>query len=131
MSEVGREYRAQYKFMTNHAKIIQKFILYNVIPNSHLSNCIVEIFPLIYYILKDIKVDIARTMAWELRKVTLQGKGERETCLSFPGLIMDLIKDSDMRLPNVVHEKIRNPINDAFITRFIMGETKKDKGKGK
>jgi len=125
--EAGREYRAQYKFMTNHAKIIQKFILYNVIPNSHLSDCIVEICPLIYYILKGIKVDIARNIGWELRKVTLQGKGERETRLSFPGLIMGLIKDSGMRLPNDVHEKIRNPINDAFITRFIMGETKKGK----
>ncbi|KEH17142.1 hypothetical protein MTR_0039s0050 [Medicago truncatula] len=28
VSEAGREYRAQYKFMTNEAKFIQKFILY-------------------------------------------------------------------------------------------------------
>ncbi|KEH17016.1 hypothetical protein MTR_0053s0080 [Medicago truncatula] len=131
ISEAGREYWAQYKFMTNEAKIIQKFILYNVMPNSHLSDCVVEVCPLIYYILKGIKVDIARTIAWELRMVTLQGRGEREARLSFPGLIMGLIKDAGMRLPTSVHEKIRNPINDAFITRYIFGETKKDKGKGK
>jgi len=129
VSDAGREYRAQYKALTNHAKIIQKFILYNVIPNSHLSDYIVEICPLIYYILKGIKVDIARTIAWELRKVILQGKGERETRLSFPGLIMGLIKDSGIRLPNAIHEKIRNPINDAFISRYIMGETKTGKSK--
>ena len=63
VSDARREYRAQYKAMTNPAKIIQKFILYNVIPNSPLSDCIVEICPLIYYILKGIKVDIARTIA--------------------------------------------------------------------
>jgi hypothetical protein len=79
VSNVGREHRAQYKFMTNQAKIIQKFILYNVMPNSHLSDCVVEVCPLIYYILKGIKVDIARTIAWELKKVTLQGKSERES----------------------------------------------------
>jgi len=129
VSDAGREYRAQYKAMTNPAKIIQKFILYNVIPNSPLSDCIVEICPLIYYILKGIKVDIARTIAWELKKVTLQGKGERETRLSFPGLIMGLIKDFGMRQLNAVHEHIRNPINDAFITHYIMGEAKKGKGK--
>ena len=78
VSDAGREYRAQYKALTNPAKIIQKFLQYNVIPNSHLSDCVVEVCPLIYYILKGIKVDIARTIAWEL-KVTLQGKGERET----------------------------------------------------
>ena len=82
VSEAGREYRAQYKALTNPAKIIQKFLLHNVMPNSHLSDCVVEVCPLIYYILKGIKVDIARTIAWEMRKVTLQGKGERETPVS-------------------------------------------------
>jgi len=42
---------------------------------------------------------------------------------------MGLIKDSGMRLPNAVHEQIRNPINYAFISRYIMGETKKGKSK--
>jgi len=130
VSEAGREYRAQYKALTNPAKIIQKFLLHNVMPNSHLSDCVVEVCPLIYYILKGIKVDIARTIAWEMRKVTLQGKGERETRLSFPGLIMGLIKDSGMRLPNAVHEQIRNPINDAFISRYIMEEKKREKASG-
>jgi len=57
ISEAGKEHRAQYKFMTNPAKIIQKFIMYNVMPNNHLSDCTVDVSPLIYYILKGIKVD--------------------------------------------------------------------------
>jgi hypothetical protein len=130
-SDAGREHRAQYKFMTNPAKLIQKFILYNVMPNSHMSDCVTEVCPLNYYILKDIKVDITRTIAWEMKKVVLQGKTERESRLFFPGLILGLIKGSGMRLPTAVHEKIPNPINDAFIARHIMGETKKAKGKGK
>ena len=129
VSDAGREYRAQYKALTNPAKIIQKFLLHIVIPNNHLSDCVVEVCPLIYYILKGIKMDIAWTIAYEMKKVTLQGKGERETRLSFPGLIKGLIKDSGMRLPNAVHEQIRNPINDAFISRYIMGETKKGRSK--
>jgi len=83
VSDAGREYHAQYKALTNPAKIIQKFLLQNVIPDNHLSDCVLEVCPLIYYILKGIKVDTARTIAYELKKVTLQGKGERETRL-FP-----------------------------------------------
>jgi len=33
VSEAGREFRAQYRALTNPAKIIQKFLLYNVIPS--------------------------------------------------------------------------------------------------
>jgi len=112
VSEAGREYRAQYKALTNPAKIIQKFLLHNVMPNSHLSDCLVEVCPLIYYILKGIKVDIARTIAWEMRKVTLQGKGERETRLAFPGLIMGLIQDSGMSF-------LLRYMN-RFVTRLMM-----------
>ena len=125
ISDAGREYRAQYKFMTPPAKLVLKFILHNVKPNSHLSDCTVDVCPLIYYIIKGIKVDIARTIAWELKKVTLLGKGEPTTRLSFPGLIMGLIIDTRLRLPAAVHEVIKNPINDSHITRFIMGQTKK------
>jgi len=35
-----------------------------------------------------------------------------------------------MKLPSSVHEVIKNPIDDNHITRFIMGQTKKNKGKG-
>jgi hypothetical protein len=113
--------------MNNPAKVILKLILYNIRPNSHLSDCTVDVCKLIYYILKGIKVDIAKTIAWELRKVTLQGKGEATTRLSFLGLITGLIKDTKMKLLNAVHEFIKNPIDDAFISRYIMGETKKGK----
>jgi len=116
--------------MNNTLKIILKFILHNVKPNSHLSDCTIDVCPLIYYILTGIKVDIARTIAWELKLVTLQGKSEPSTRLSFPGLVMGLIRDNHMNMPSAVHEEIKNPINNDFITRFIMGKTKKgDKGK--
>lgn len=91
VSDAGREYRAQYKFINNTSKFILKFILHSVKPNSHLSDCIVDVCPLIYYIIKGIKVGIAHTIAWELKLVTLQGKGEPKTRLAFPGLIMGAV----------------------------------------
>jgi hypothetical protein len=128
-SGAGREHIAQYKKMTPPAKLMFRFILHNVKPNSHMLDCTIDVCPLIFYILKGIKVDIARTIAWQLRKVVLQGHGEPKTRLSFPGLIMGLIKDTHMRMPTDYHEIIKNPIDDAFITRYIMGESKKGKGK--
>ena len=116
--------------MTPPAKLVLKFILHNVKPNSHLSDCTVDLCPLIYYILKGIKVDISRTIAWKLKMVTFLGKGEPTTRLSFPGLIMGLIKDTKVKLPCSFHELIKNPIDDNHINRFIMVQTKKNKGKG-
>ncbi|AES78120.1 hypothetical protein MTR_7g024810 [Medicago truncatula] len=129
VSNAGRHHRAQYKLMNKTCKFILKFILHNVRPNSHLSDCTVDVCPLIYYILKGFKVDIARTLAWELRLVTLQGKSEPKTRLAFPGLIMGLIKDSRMKLPIAVHEELRNPVDDDFIRRYIMSDPKPEKGK--
>jgi len=63
VSDVGREYGARYKFITNPARLILKLILYNIKPNSHLSDCTVDVFPLIYDILKGIKFNIAQTIA--------------------------------------------------------------------
>jgi hypothetical protein len=34
-------------------------------------------------------------------------------------------------MPTAVHDYIRNPINDDFITRWIWNDTKEDKGKGR
>lgn len=59
LSDAGREHIAQYKLMKKPTKLIMRFILHNVKPNSHMADCTVDVCPLIYYILKGIKVDIA------------------------------------------------------------------------
>jgi hypothetical protein len=60
--------------MTLPAKIVLKLILHNIQPNSHLSDTTLDVTPLIFYILKKKKVDIARTIAEEMKRVALQGK---------------------------------------------------------
>ncbi|RHN45058.1 hypothetical protein MtrunA17_Chr7g0226131 [Medicago truncatula] len=45
------------------AQTICKLILFNINPKSHLSTCTIDIPPLIYYILSDEPVDIARIIA--------------------------------------------------------------------
>jgi len=63
-----------------------------------------------------------------LKLLALQGKGEPKTRLSFPDLIMGLIKDSRMKMSSAVHEELKNPIDDDFIARYIEGQKKSDKG---
>ncbi|AES78417.2 hypothetical protein MTR_7g031230 [Medicago truncatula] len=55
--------------MTPIAQTICKIILFNIKPKSHLSTCTIDIPPLIYYILSDQPVDIARIIASELKDV--------------------------------------------------------------
>lgn len=126
-SDAGREHIAKYSAMVPEAKVILKLILHNIKPNSHLSDVSVDTTPLIYYILKGIKVDIARTIAWELKLVALQGKTGPKSRISFPGLVMGLIKGTRMKVPSVGIEELKNPVDDAFISCHIM---KEKKGKG-
>jgi hypothetical protein len=128
ISDAGREYRARYSVMTLPAKITLKLILHNIQPNSHLSDTTLDVTPLIYYILTCKKVDIARTIAEEMKRVALQGLSEPRTRLFFPGLIMGLLKESRLHMPSSVHEEIKNPIDDIFIARHIEGKKKRDTG---
>jgi len=114
--------------MTPIAQTVCKLILFNIQPNSHLSTCTIDISPLIYYILTDQPIDIARIIASELKDVALRNKDRIP--LAFPGLIMGLIISLRIKIPSQVHEELQNPITDAIIARDIDKEKKGKKGSG-
>jgi hypothetical protein len=114
--------------MTPIAQTLLKLILFNVKPKSHLSTCTIDIPPLLYYILTDQPVDIARIIAEELKDVALSNKDR--VPLAFPGLIMGLIISLRIRIPSHVHEELQNPITDAIIARHSDKEKKGKKGTG-
>jgi hypothetical protein len=74
------------------------------------------------------KVDISRIIANELKIVALQGKATAKCRISFPGLMMGLIKDTRMRIPTSVHEENKNLVDDTFIARHIEKIKKSDRG---
>jgi len=114
--------------MTPIAQTVCKMIFFNIQPKSHLSTCTVDIPPLIYYILTDQSVDIARIIASELKDVALSNKDR--VPLAFPGLIMGLIISLRIKIPSQVYEELQNPITDAIIARHSDKDKKGKKGSG-
>jgi len=108
VNDVGRKHRAKYAGLNLPAQVTLKLILHNIRPKSHISTTTLPVVALIYYVLKGEKVDIACTIANEMKLVTLQGK--------FP------VKK---QLPPTVHEEIKNPIDDGFIARNIEKKRRK------
>jgi len=128
VSDAGRKHRAKYVDLTLPAQVILKLILHNIRPKSHILTTTVDVAALIYYILKGKKVDIARTITYDMKLVTLHGKSTKKCPLAFPGLIMGLIIATRMYLAPAIHEEIKIPIDDEFISRNMEKKKKKDKG---
>lgn len=111
--------------MTPIAQTISKIILFNIKPKSHLSTCTIDIPPLVYYILSDQPVDIARIIASELKDVALSNK--ERVPLAFPGLIMGLIISLRIKIPSY---ELQNSITDAVIASHSDKEKKGKKSSG-
>ena len=128
VSDVGREHIALYADMTLPAQIILKLTLHNIRPKSHSSSTTTDVTPLIYYILSGRLVDIARIISQKLKLVTLSGRFGAKCQLAFPILIMGLVLDAKICIPVPVHEELKGPIDDKFISR-LEGKDKKGKKK--
>lgn len=118
-SSTNKAFRAQKGDMNLAAQVVLNLILYNIRPKSHLSSTTLDVTPLLYFILSDRQVDIARVIAKELNTVALNGVIGGKCLLSFPGLIMGLCKKEKVAIPSHGYEEIANPIDDTYIYRYI------------
>lgn len=76
---------------------------------------------LLYYILDDRKMDVARIISNEINMIAESGDklGNKTPCtLAFIGLITRLCMRAHMVLPIVVHETIDGVVDDRYIERF-------------
>jgi len=125
-SVTGRDHVAKKRNMTPIAQTVYKLILFNIKLKSHISTCTLDVTPLIYYILSDQQVGVARIIASEIKEVALSTKDRIP--LSFPGLIMGLILSLHIKIPSQVHEELQNAITTEIIARHSDKETKGKKG---
>lgn len=111
--------KAFYPDMNPKASIIFKFLIHNVCPRTHTSDAPVTLIPLIWSIMQGIEVDIARIIANELKRVAINCSKGSKSALIFPGLIMGLIHDHMLEIPEPIDEDIENPIDDTFINNLM------------
>ena len=60
-------------------------------------------------------MDVAQVISEQLKRVALSGIIGKATELSFLGLIMGLVKDQGIQIPEPRTEKIKGVVNDRYI----------------
>jgi len=115
----GKLQKALYSDMTVNASVVFKFLVHNVVPKSHTSDTTMKIVPLIWSIIKEMEVDIARLISNEMKSVTLNCATCAKSSLTFPGLIMGLLRAKGLKIPTPADEEIQYPIDDTFISSLV------------
>jgi len=118
----GKLQKALYADMNGNASVVFKFLVHNVFPKSHTSDTTMEIVPLIWSIIKGMEVDIARLISNEMNSVTLNCATSAKASLTFPGLIMGLLRANGIKIPTPADEEIQHPIDDTFISSLVKRE---------
>ncbi|KEH25675.1 hypothetical protein MtrunA17_Chr6g0462331 [Medicago truncatula] len=120
----GQPIKAHKHDMNTPAQVILHLILHNIRPKSHTSSTTLDVTPLLYYILANEQVDIARVISQEMKIVAESGikPPAKHNCpLTFPGLIIGLCHKARIVIPAQVHETIKHPITDTYIGRYCTG----------
>ncbi|KAI5407193.1 hypothetical protein KIW84_053443 [Lathyrus oleraceus] len=94
------------------AQFFLLFILHNIRSRSHTCTFIMDTTQLLYLIMSESGKEF--------------GIGIRSTCpLVFPGLIMELLIVSRVRILNMVKFEIKTKVNDIYVDRFYLDKKKK------
>jgi hypothetical protein len=95
-------------------------VTHNILPKSHTSDAPMRMLALIYYIDQDLEIDIARVISQEMKNMVLSGIRPtplKASCnLAFPGLIMGLLNEARVALPQHVDHFVLT-IDDAHANR--------------
>ena len=118
----GKLQKVLYADMNANASVVFKFLVHNVVPKSHTSDTTMNIVPLIWSIIKGMEVDIARLISNEMKSVTLNCATSAKASLTFPGLIMGLLRANGIKIPTPADEEILHPIDDTFISSLVKRE---------
>jgi hypothetical protein len=115
-NDKGEIRHALTKEMTATARLIFQFLVHNALPRAHTSDAPKAVLPLIWCIMKEVPVDIARIIANEMKAVALKvATGAKKVALFYPGLIMGLLKAYGVPISGPYDEDIEGVITDTHI----------------
>jgi hypothetical protein len=106
---------ALYQDMNAKAGVVFQFLVHNVWPKSHTSDAPKTVIPLMWCIMNQVQVDVARVILNEMKRVALNCAMSSKTSLTFPGFIMGLLKANDVTIPGPIDEDIEHPFDDTSI----------------
>ncbi|KAL5065398.1 hypothetical protein RYX36_027135 [Vicia faba] len=111
--------------MNTPSQVILTLIFHNIWAKSHTSSIHVDTTCLLYYILDERLIYVARIISNEIRAIASSGHrlGTKTIdILAFPSLVAGLCNKACVALPVVVHETIDSVMNDEYIGRNYMSK---------
>src|ERR1051325_5784449 len=121
LNRAGQPLKFNRSSLKTSARVLMCVALYNLRPRSHTYSIPMETVGLIAYMLDEEQIDFGRLIANELKRVALSytSRGERIKCaLTYPGLIMGLLKRAKVVFPAVGHLTIDGVIDDSYCDRY-------------
>jgi hypothetical protein len=116
----GETRHALYPDMNAKASVVFQFLVHNAKPRTHTSDAPKAVLPLVWCIMNEVQVDIARIISNEMKQVGLKcATGSKKVVLIFPGLIMGLLKANGVTITGPIDEDIEHPIDDTFIHSLV------------
>ncbi|MCH98537.1 hypothetical protein A2U01_0019542, partial [Trifolium medium] len=116
------------EFYANVVPVGEEAFSYSTMPRSHTSDATINIMGLLYYTSEGEDVDVARIISNEMKSIAESGvrNFSRPKCpLAFPALIIGLVTEARVNIPQYVHDRIQGSIDDAYVVRYCTGKKKR------
>ncbi|XP_058754165.1 uncharacterized protein LOC131657053 [Vicia villosa] len=107
--------------MTPLAQAVLLLIVFNIRPRFHKSSAPLDVALLVYHILENKTVDVAKIIANEMKifiENTRRPGVHSSAPIIFPCLITSLCQKQGVRFPSVVNERKRDVVDDIYINRY-------------
>ena len=121
LNRAGQPLKFNRSSLKTDVRVLMCVALYNLRPRSHTSSIPMETAGFIAYMLDEAQIDFGWLIANELKRVALSytSRGERIKCaLTYPGLIIGLLKRARVVFPADGHLTIDGFIDDSYCDRY-------------
>ncbi|GAU51057.1 hypothetical protein TSUD_282530 [Trifolium subterraneum] len=125
--------RALREDMRTFTQLLFLLVLYNILPNSHTFDAVMNILGLIHYLNEGLEVDLAGIISNWMKEITMCGHPDKKLKLAvvrssspmgFPCLIMGLCTANRIHIPEIGSEEI-GVIDDDYVDRYCKPKKKR------
>ncbi|KAL5067888.1 hypothetical protein RYX36_018775 [Vicia faba] len=111
--------------MNTKTQLYATLLLYNIKPRSHASTIPIDTACLLYYMIKEWKIDVAQVISNEIRRIAISGHSHGNKApmtLGFPTLIMGMCRKASVEIPNVDTKIISSIVNEDYVLHHCVSK---------
>lgn len=134
LNKIFKPIRYKREDMTPLAQAVLLLIVFNIRPMYHKSSAPLDVAFLVHHILENKTVDVPAIISNEMKFFvdnTRRPGVHSNALIIFPCLITSLCQKEGVLFPNVVNERMKDIVDDNYITRYCSANLADQKKKKK